>query len=301
MQIGIDLGATKIEYVLLDNNNKELERNRSETPKDFAKTIVVIKDIIEKLQKKYNSKFVIGICHPGNLDSSSGLIKNAHNSIWLNNKSLIKELKKMIDNDVFSENDANCFSLSEAFDGAARHYNSVFGIILGSGCGGGLVINKKIVSGANGLGGEWSLNQMPLNEIKSNIDYNSKFDFSQRIEGHLSGKSIEKNFNNLFKKKLTAKEIFSKYRDKDTDALNFINRYKINLARSLVIIITTIDPDAIVFGGGVSNEIDFLDELKNISAKLLNEQNLKTVFLKPIYGDASGVRGAALLGRQNLI
>ena len=301
MQIGIDLGATKIEYVLLDNNNKDLERNRSETQKDFAKTIIVIKDIIEKLQKKYNSKFVVGICHPGNLDSTSGLIKNAHNSIWLNNKSLIKELKKKIENDVFSENDANCFSLSEAFDGAARHYNSVFGIILGSGCGGGLVINKKIVSGANGLGGEWSLNQMPLKEIKSNIDYNGKFDFTQRIEGHLSGKSIEKNFNNLFKKKLTAKEIFSKYRDKDTDALNFINRYKINLARSLVIIITTIDPDAIVFGGGVSNEIDFLDELKNISAKLLNEQNLKTVFLKPIYGDASGVRGAALLGRQNLI
>ena len=301
MQIGIDLGATKIEYVLLDNNNKELERNRSETPKDFAKTIIVIKDIIEKLQKKYNSKFVVGICHPGNLDSTSGLIKNAHNSIWLNDKSLITELKKKIDNDVFSENDANCFSLSEALDGAARHYNSVFGIILGSGCGGGLVINKKIVSGANGLGGEWSLNQMPLKEIKSNIDNNGKFDFSQRIEGHLSGKSIEKNFNILFKKKLTAKEIFRKYRDKDTEAANFINSYKKNLARSLVIIITTIDPDAIVFGGGVSNEIDFLDELKSMSAKLLNEKSLKTVFLKPIYGDASGVRGAALLGRQNLI
>ena len=90
MQIGIDLGATKIEYVLLDNNNKELERNRSETPKDFGKTIIVITDIIEKLQKKYNSKFVVGICHPGNLDSTSGLIKNAHNSIWLNNKSLSK-------------------------------------------------------------------------------------------------------------------------------------------------------------------------------------------------------------------
>ena len=301
MQIGIDLGATKIEYVLLDNNNKELERNRSETPKDFAKTITVITAIIEKLQKKYNSKFVVGICHPGNLDSSSGLIKNAHNSIWLNDKSLITELKKKIDNDIFSENDANCFSLSEALDGAARHYNSVFGIILGSGCGGCLVINKKIVSGANGLGGEWSLNQMPLKEIKSNIDNNGKFDFSQRIEGHLSGKSIEKNFNILFKKKLTAKEIFNKYRDKDSDAANFINSYKKNLARSLVIIITTIDPDAIVFGGGVSNEIDFLDELKGMSAKLLNEKNLKTVFLKPIYGDASGVRGAALLGRQNLI
>ena len=94
MQIGIDLGATKIEYVLLDHNNKELERNRSETPKDFGKTIIFITDIIEKLQKKYSSKFVVGICHPGNLDSTSGLIKNAHNSVWLNNKSLISELKK---------------------------------------------------------------------------------------------------------------------------------------------------------------------------------------------------------------
>ena len=94
MQIGIDLGATKIEYVLLDNNNKELERNRSETPKDISQTINLIVEIIQKLEKKYSSKFVVGICHPGNLDSSSGLIKNAHNSAWLNNKSLINELKK---------------------------------------------------------------------------------------------------------------------------------------------------------------------------------------------------------------
>jgi Transcriptional regulator/sugar kinase len=171
MQIGIDLGATKIEYVLLDNNNKELERNRSETPKNFADTIKSICEIIKNLEKKYKSNFVVGICHPGNLDSSSGVIKNAHNSQWLNNKSIIGELKKKIKNDIFSENDANCFSLSEAIDGAARHYNSVFGIILGSGCGGGLVINRKIVTGANGLGGEWSLNQMPIIENKSNIEY----------------------------------------------------------------------------------------------------------------------------------
>jgi len=301
MQIGIDLGATKIEYVLLDNTNKELERNREETPKNFPDTIISIVKIIQNLEKKYKSNFVIGICHPGNLDSSTGVIKNAHNSQWLNNKSLIRELKKEIKNDIFSENDANCFSLSEALDGAARHYNSVFGIILGSGCGGGLVINKKIVSGANGLGGEWSLNQIPIKEIKSNIQYSENFDFTNRVEGYLSGKSIEKNYYLLFKKKLTAKEIFSEYRKKNNNSIKFINNYKDYLARSLVIIISTIDPDAIVFGGGISNEIDFLDELKSMTSKYLNEKNLKTVFLKPIYGDASGVRGAALLGRQNLI
>ncbi len=301
MQIGIDLGATKIEYVLLDNKNKELERNREETPKNFQDTVSLIVKITKNLEKKYNSKFVIGICHPGNLDSSTGVIKNAHNSQWLNNKNLIKELKRKIKNDIFSENDANCFSLSEATDGAARHYNSVFGIILGSGCGGGLVINKKIVSGANGLGGEWSLNQMPIREIKSNIQHSESFNFTQRIEGFLSGKSIEKNYELLFQKKLNAKEIFSDYRNKKNNAVKFINNYKDHLARSLVIIVSTIDPDAIVFGGGVSNEIDFLDEIKLITSKYLNEKNLKTVFLKPIYGDASGVRGAALLGRQNLI
>ena len=301
MQIGIDLGATKIEYVLLDNKNKELERSRVDTPKNFDDTIKSITDIIKNLEKKYNSEFVIGICHPGNLDSSSGVIKNAHNSQWLNNRNLIQELKKNIKNDIFSENDANCFSLSEAIDGAARHYNSVFGIILGSGCGGGLVINKKIVSGANGLGGEWSLNQIPITEIGSNIQLSERFDFTKRIEGYLSGKSIEKNYHLLFDKKISAKEIFSQYRNKNKDAILFINKYKDYLARSLVIIVSTIDPDAIVFGGGVSNEIDFLDEVKLITSKYLNEKNLKTVFLKPIYGDASGVRGAALLGRQNLI
>ncbi len=301
MQIGIDLGATKIEYILLDHKNKELERKRSETPKNFDDTIKTITSIIKDLEIKYSSNFVVGICHPGNLNSSTGVIKNAHNSQWLNNKNLIKELKKKIKNDIFSENDANCFSLSEAVDGAARHYNSVFGIILGSGCGGGLVINKKIVSGANGLGGEWSLNQMPLKEITSNIQHSESFDFSKRIEGYLSGKSIEKNYNLLFKRNLTAKEIFSEYRNNEKNTVDFINKYKDYLARSLVIIVSTIDPDAIVFGGGVSNEIDFLDEIKLITSKYLNEKNLKTVFLKPIYGDSSGVRGAALLGRQNLI
>ena len=125
--------------------------------------------------------------------------------------------------------------------------------------------------------------------------------FSNRIEGFLSGRSIENNFFLSFKKRLTTKEIFLNYRNKDKNAEIFINDYKEKLARSLIIIITTIDPDAIVFGGGISNEIDFLDELKSIASKLINEPNLKTVFLKPLYGDASGVRGAALLGRENLI
>ena len=299
MQIGIDLGATKIEYVLLDNNNKEIKRDRLSTPENYKKTILTLVDIVKKLNQS-DKKFNIGICHPGAVDKTTGLIKNAHNSQWLNNKNLIKDLKKKIDNSILIENDANCFCLSEAFDGSASHYESVFGIILGSGCGGGLVINKKIITGANGLGGEWSLNQMPIEKIK-NLKQGKVLDFSNRIEGYLSGKSIEKRFYKKFKNKITAKEIFGLYRDKDKDAKLFVNYYKEILSRSLILIITTIDPDAIVFGGGISSEIDFLDEIKNKTSKYINEPNLKTVFLKPKYGDASGVRGAAILSRQNSI
>ncbi len=300
MQIGIDLGATKIEYVLLDNNNKELIRNRIPTPNNYKDALLSIISIIKDLEKKNNEKLNLGICHPGASDKTTGLIKNAHNSQWLNNKNIVKDLKKTIDNNIYSENDANCFCLSEAYDGSASHYETVFGIILGSGCGGGFVINKKIISGSNGLGGEWSLNQMP-ESTNPNLKSEKKLDFSNRIEGYLSGKSMEKNYEIKFKEKLSAKEIFFKYRDKDKDACDFINDYKNKLARSLVIIITTVDPDAIVFGGGLSNEIDFLEELKSIISNLINEPNLKTVFLKPLYGDASGVRGAALLGRNNSI
>ena len=299
MQIGIDLGATKIEYVLLDNNNKEVKRERVSTPENYENTILTLTDIIKKLDKG-DEKFNVGICHPGAVDKTTGLIKNAHNSQWLNKKNLIKDLKKKINNNILTENDANCFCLSEAFDGSASHYETVFGIILGSGCGGGLVINKRIISGANGLGGEWSLNQMPIENLEK-LKSNKVLDFSNRIEGYLSGKSIEKRFHDSYRTKISAKELFALYRKKDKNAQSFINKYKEDLSRSLVLIITTIDPDAIVFGGGVSNEIDFLDDIKNKTSEYINEPNLKTVFLKPKYGDASGVRGAAILSRQNSI
>ncbi len=299
MQIGIDLGATKIEYVLLDNNNKEIKRDRIPTPTDYQKTLLSLEDIIKKLDNK-NENFDVGICHPGAVDKTSGLIKNAHNSLWLNSKNLIKDLKKNIKNNILTDNDANCFCLSESFDGSASNYETVFGIILGSGCGGGLVINKKIIQGANGLGGEWSLNHTPLFNVP-NLEPGKIDNFNNRIEGYLSGKSIEKRYFEKFNKHLTAKEIFSGYRKKNNNEFEFIINYKDILSRCLITIITTLDPDAIVFGGGISNEIDFLDEIKTMSGKLINEPNLKTVFLKPKFGDASGVRGAAILSRQNFI
>ncbi len=282
MQIGIDLGATKIEYVLLDNDGKEVIRERRVSPTDYNSTLKSIEQIVLELDKKFNKKFEVGICHPGSIPNDSGLLKNAHNSPWLNNTYFQKDISEKINRNIFCENDANCFALSESIDGSAKHYNIVFGVILGSGCGGGLVVNKKIVKGANNLTGEWGHN---------NLDFGN-------IESFISGMSLSKRFNENFKKNFKASEIFELFRKKDEKAEKTINEFKNNLAKSLASVINILDPDVIVFGGGVSNEITFLDEIKEKIEKLLNEKKLNTVFVKPMYGDASGVRGAARLGRK---
>jgi len=284
MQIGIDIGATKIEYVILEDNGKEVIREREKSPTDYKKTLDTIESIVSKLEKNYNKKFEVGICHPGSISNETGLLLKSSNALWLNDKPFQTDISKKLNRNVFCENDANCFALSESIDGSAKHYNIVFGIILGSGCGGGFVVNKKIVKGANNFAGEWGHNRFPLKE--------------GTVQDFLSGLSLSRIFNEKFKKNLKASEIFELYRKKNTEACKIIEEYKGNLAISLSSVINILDPDAIVFGGGVSNEITFLDEIKEKIEKYLNEGKINTAFIKPMYGDASGVRGAARLGRK---
>ena len=284
MQIGIDIGATKIEYVILEDNGKEVIREREKSPTDYKKTLDTIESIVSKLEKNYNKKFEVGICHPGSISNETGLLLKSSNALWLNDKPFQTDISKKLNRNVFCENDANCFALSESIDGSAKHYNIVFGIILGSGCGGGFVVNKKIVKGANNFAGEWGHNRFPLKE--------------GTVQDFLSGLSLSRIFNEKFKKNLKASEVFDLYRKKNTEACKIIEEYKDNLAISLSSVINILDPDAIVFGGGVSNEITFLDEIKEKIEKYLNEGKINTAFIKPMYGDASGVRGAARLGRK---
>ena len=284
MQIGIDIGATKIEYVILEDNGKEVIREREKSPTDYKKTLDTIESIVNKLEKNYNKIFEVGICHPGSISNETGLLLKSSNALWLNDKPFQTDISKKLNRNVFCENDANCFALSESIDGSAKHYNIVFGIILGSGCGGGFVVNKKIVKGANNFAGEWGHNRFPLKE--------------GTVQDFLSGLSLSRIFNEKFKKNLKASEIFDLYRKKNTEACKIIEEYKENLAISLSSVINILDPDAIVFGGGVSNEITFLDEIKEKIEKYLNEGKINTAFIKPMYGDASGVRGAARLGRK---
>jgi Transcriptional regulator/sugar kinase len=284
MQIGIDLGATKIEHVLLDDKGTEIIREREKSPTDYISTIDCISKIVNKVDEKFNSKFEVGICHPGSISNETGLLNNATNSPWLNNKPFQNDITKNLSRNVFCENDANCFALSESIDGSAKHYNIVFGVILGSGCGGGLVVNKKIVKGANNLSGEWGHSYFPSE--------------NGTIEDFLSGTSLSRIFEKKNNIKLKAFEIFELYRKKDTQAEKIIEKYKESLAISLCYVINILDPDAIVFGGGVSNEITFFDEVKKKIENQLKVNKLNTAFIKPMYEDASGVRGAARLGRK---
>ena len=299
MQIGIDVGATKIESVVLEDNGNESHRERTPCPKDYTSIVSTIKDIHDKLQNEFKRELPIGVCHPGVHSPQTGLVKNAPNCYWLEKKPFQSDLRKALGKEVFCENDANCFALSEAIDGAGKHYKIVYGIILGSGAGGGLVIDKKIVSGPNGVAGEWGHNQIPYFLAKKE-DFESTSLREAEIESFISGLGLAKKFNKQYKKNLKTNEIFELNRKHDLDAERFIDEFKINLAMSLATIINILDPDAFVFGGGVSNEIDFLSEIETIVKKYVIGKEYDGVFLKPKYGDASGVRGAARLGRTTI-
>lgn len=299
MQIGFDVGATKIESVVLKDNGDETHRTRKECPKDYFSIINTIKDTVLNLEKEFNKTLPVGVCHPGVHSPQTGLVKNAPNCIWIEKKPFQKNLREALSREVFCENDANCFALSEAIDGSGKHYKIVYGIILGSGVGGGLVIDKKIVTGPNGIAGEWGHNQIPYPLAKKE-NFDSNFQRDGEIESFISGLGLAKRFNNKFSKNLKANEIFELNRKHDLDAQSFIDSFKLNLAMSLSLIINILDPDVFVFGGGLSNEIDFLSEIESLVKKFVIGKEYEGVFLKPKYGDASGVRGAARLGRTTV-
>ena len=297
MQIGFDVGATKIESVVLEDSGEENFRERTDCPKDYNSVIKNIVEITKSLEKKLNKSLPVGVCHPGVHSPQTGLIKNAPNCYWIEKKPFQKDLRDSLGREVFCENDANCFALSEAIDGAGKHYKIVYGIILGSGAGGGLVIDKKIVTGPNGVAGEWGHNQLPyMATKKEKLDTNNIRE--SEIESFVSGLGLAKKFNKKYGKNLKSNEIFNLYRQHDLDAEKMIDEFKVNLAMSLSTIINILDPDVFIFGGGVSKEIDFLSEIETIVKRFVVGKEYDGVFLKPKYGDASGVRGAARLGRE---
>ncbi len=335
MKIGIDLGGTKTEIICLhDTNGKELYRQRVPSPTgSYKKTIQNIVDMIESAEKTLNQKGTIGIGIPGIISKVTGKVKNS-NSTWLNNHPLDKDLEKSLKRKIRVENDANCFALSEACDGAGSDYNSVFGVIIGTGCGAGLVHKKEIISGANGIGGEWGHNPLPfpkiymhdknyknnfiekndeqkINEIyigKNPIHYfTDKIDENEYpgvqcycgkrgcLETWISGTGFKADYNRVYNSNLSTHDIIKEFQKTEEKAVTAFNKYVDRLARGLATIINIYDPDVIILGGGMGNVRELYDLVPKAWDKYIFSNTYVTKLKPPVHGDSSGVRGAAWL------
>ena len=299
MHIGIDLGGTKTESIIIDENGKEIERLRKDTPKNYNGTLNTVCELVNYLESKYKKNCTVGIGSPGALSKETNCIKGG-NSTWLNDRPLKKDVELRLNRKILLENDANCFALSESFDGAGNNHEIVFGVIIGTGVGGGLVIDNKIVSGFNNITGEWGHNQM---SVGSNDKWNRHDCYCGKkgcIETFLSGPGFSKHYFDKHNVKLDAKIIQENANNGDEKALEFIFQYLDYLARGLAQVVNIIDPGAIVLGGGVSNMRQIYGNINSKLKKYVFSDTVNTEIVKNKFGDSSGVRGAADLGRGTI-
>jgi fructokinase len=295
MKIGIDLGGTKTEGILIDNVGKELSRHRIKTEKNYDGTIQGIITIVKKFEKEFGETKSIGIGMPGAVSSDSALVKNA-NSIWLNGKPFKKDLQKELYRNVNLENDANCFALSEAVDGVGKGHKVVFGVIIGTGTGGGIVVNQKIITGKNNIAGEWGHVSLPNrsdNEKKYAKPCYCKN--SGCMETYVSGPGFASGFNLKHKTNYDSHSIIEEFNNNKERAVEALNNYIDHLARGLSLVCNILDPDIIVLGGGMSNISYIYEKINSSLKKYIFSNSFDTKVVKNIHGDSGGVRGAAWL------
>lgn len=294
-RFGIDLGGTKIESIALDAAGRELARNRTPTPKgDYKATLKAIVDHVNRLQHESASYGKIGIGIPGTIDPTTGLVKNA-NSTWLNGKPLDKDLEKLLKLPVRVANDANCFALSEATDGAGKGADVVLGIIVGTGCGSGIVAHGRILTGPNAIAGEWGHNALPRPKEDELPGPPCFCGHNGCIETWLSGTGLAARFAETTDRKLSAEEIFTLATEGDIEAELAVTAYEDRFARALAATLNILDPDVIVLGGGLSNVDRLYTNIPSLLEPYVLTEGLKIKLVKHHHGDSSGVRGAAWL------
>jgi len=295
MRIGIDLGGTKIEGIALDSHGLEIARRRIPTPeRDYAATVDAVCTLVQELETDTDQQGSIGIGIPGTLSPVTGLIKNA-NSTCLIGHTLDTDLQHRLDRPIRLANDANCFAVSEATDGAGADASMVFGVILGTGVGGGLAINGSAHTGINAIGGEWGHNPLPWpfgDERPGPPCYCGK---SGCIETFLSGPGLQQDHADETGEQLDTQEIVSRADNGDDAAEQTLVRYEERLARALATVINILDPDMIVLGGGLSNMERLYDSVPRLWQNWVFSDHTETSLKKNKHGDSSGVRGAAWL------
>ncbi|QMU62429.1 MAG: ROK family protein [Gammaproteobacteria bacterium] len=299
MKAGIDLGGTKIEILVIDDSGKELLRNRVATPKDnYQEIIDVITALIKNAEEYLEQECSIGICTPGSLSIKTGLLRNS-NTVCLNGKPFEQDLEASLARQIRIANDANCFVLSEAIDGAAHNAKTVFGVIVGTGVGGGLVINKKVLIGANAIAGEWGHNPLPWSDDGELNLTKCWCGLQGCIETFLSGPGLECDYARAVGKHLSAEKIVELASQDDVAAEQTILRYEQRMARALAHIVNIFDPEVIVLGGGMSNVKRLYENVPNLWQQWIFSDHISTKLVSAKYGDASGVRGAAWLWENN--
>lgn len=299
MRIGIDLGGTKIEGIALSPEGDEIARRRVTTPRDYAASVDAIAGLVRELEGAAHAEGTVGVGIPGTIVPQTGLVKNA-NSVWLNGRPLARDLEQRLDRPVRLMNDANCFALSEATDGAAAGADVVFGVILGTGVGGGIVVRGQILLGANLIAGEWGHNPLPWARSDEWPGAPCYCEKRGCVETWLSGPGFERDHAEHTGRPLSSREIVSAAASGDSGAAATLARYHDRLGRALASLVNVLDPDVVVLGGGMST-IAGLPEAASgalrgcVFAAGAGSDPLLTRIVRAAHGDTSGVRGAAWL------
>lgn len=295
MRIGVDLGGTKIEAIALDESGAVLERRRVMTPKEaYGDIVQAIASLVEGLEAQLGMEGSVGVGIPGAVSPATDLVKNA-NTTSLIGQPLHLDLAEALGREVRIANDADCFAISEATDGAAAGAGTVFGVIVGTGCGGGVVVNGRLVGGPNAIAGEWGHNPLPWphhDELPGARCYCGK---QGCIETWLSGTGFARDYYDHTGSKLKGGEIVALAEQGDRAAEAALQRYEDRMARALASIINVIDPHVIVLGGGMSNVKRLYDNVPKIWHRYVFSDEVFTKLVPPKHGDSSGVRGAAWL------
>jgi fructokinase len=295
LRIGLDLGGSKIEGILLSREATELARYRIATPReDYAATIAAIVDLRARLVQGTTSDASIGVAVPGSISPHTGLMQNA-NSTWLNGRPFDRDLEVALAAPVRLANDANCFALSEASDGAAENAHTVFGVILGTGCGGGLVVNGRLLDGPRGIGGEWGHNPLPW---MTPDEYPGPSCWCGRkgcLETWVSGPGMTADHATVTGETHTAAEIAARAKAGNAAAMATLSRHADRLARGLAHVVNVVDPDVLVLGGGLSQLSHLYQLLPQLIGPHIFADHGSVAIKPPQWGDASGSRGAARL------
>ncbi|MGI4828466.1 MAG: ROK family protein [Janthinobacterium lividum] len=296
MRIGVDLGGTKTEAIALDAQGIELARLRTSTPRgDYTGTIATIANLVGSLESELGERGTVGVGIPGTVVAATGLVKNA-NSTWLNGQPLERDLSTSLGREVRCANDANCFAISEATDGAAAGAAVTFGVILGTGCGAGIAIQGLVHAGRNGIAGEWGHIPLPwatMEELPGPACYCGR---NGCLETWISGTGFERDYQEHSRNAALGREIMTLARNGDRVASLALHRLKHRIARGLAMVIDTVDPDVIVLGGGLSNIDELYDgELESLISAFSFGGAIDTPLKRNVHGDSSGVRGAAWL------